>query len=85
MKTVVGYLLRLLGIFFSFSVLGNIINIFQEATPENTTSKLETFGAIVVAFVLAILCFKYGNKKLDEVKAEKKHTATSKNKATRKD
>lgn len=71
MKTVFGYLLRLLGIIFSLSFIGNILNLIKGNFPESTIGKVETFTALILAVILAYLCFKYGNKKLDEVKRAK--------------
>jgi uncharacterized protein YacL len=68
--------LGLLGILFSISVIGNIFLGLSGNLPESVTGEVETLVALVVAFILAYLCFKYGTKKLDEVKKEKRKTGS---------
>ncbi len=71
MKTAIGYFIRLLGIFFALSVIGNLILLIKGDVPENTTGKFENIAALIIAGVLSFLCFKYSNRKFDKLKAER--------------
>lgn len=72
MKTFSGYLLRLLGLLFAISCIGNILNIVRGDLPESTIGKVEIIAALIIAAIVSYICFKYGNRKLDEVKRAQK-------------
>lgn len=66
MKTVLGYLIRLLGILLAISFIGGVFNIIKSFPMKFNIGLFEDFGGVVLAFFLAKYCFKRSKKMLSK-------------------
>ncbi|WP_203256555.1 hypothetical protein [Hyunsoonleella ulvae] len=64
-KKVWAYFIRLLGVFFILSIIGNIMGLLSgKLIGTSTVEKFEHLTALALAGLLAYLCFRYSNKLL---------------------
>jgi len=66
MKTVLGYLIRLLGILFAISFIGGIFSMITSFPMKFNIALFEKLAGVILAFFLARYCFKCSKKMLSK-------------------